>query len=533
MPHRWRSGLPASPRQGGAPFGPSFRSVGFRPLFSRAMIRSCHIDIQGGVIAHVQPAEQARVTIDGAEFPVPRGACILPGLVDTHCHLIGLGMMASRVSLHGAGSPMECAQRVAEHARRLPHGTWIEGFGWNQEEWEGGGWPDRSILDALVPDHPVVLQRVDTHASWINSRAIILAGIMPGNVPGGEIVIDGEGRPTGILVDSATRLVERAMPEPSNRQKRDWIERSIAEAVRLGITEVHDMNVELARVESMVNVSEGGGMLLRCRVFLAGMEGEWTIIPAPTPLGPNLDTVGVKYFADGALGSRGALLLEPYSDAPTHGLCLLSRAELLEKGARAASAGYAVSTHAIGDGANRLVLDAYERLRSDNPDALLRIEHAQVVHQDDLDRFQRLGVLPVVQPIHCVSDAAMAEARLGVERCREAYRWRSLRETGCPLLGGSDFPIESPDPRAGMRAFVERRPPGRPRAWFGHERISRDDAIRAYTEWAPLGVPGTPSRGRLAPGYDADLVVFDGDPFDRGEVAATFVGGMPVFRRDE
>lgn len=490
------------------------------------------IEVTRGVIAVARRSERPRILIDGIAFPLPERARILPGFVDSHCHLIGLGMMAERVPLHGLRSPGECARRVAERARGLERGTWIVGFGWNQELWEGRDWPDRSILDAEVPDHPVILHRVDTHASWVNSLAIHIAGIRPMKVSGGEVVLDGEGIPTGILIDQATALVEQIMPQPTTEEKAAWISAGVRDCVRLGITEVHDMNVEPERLEAMTRVAEGGAMLLRCRIFLSGMNDEWRAVPRPSPLGPNLDTVGVKFFADGALGSRGALLLEPYSDAPTLGISLIERDDLIERGSRVLAAGYGVATHAIGDRANRLVLDACQQLRSRYPEGLLRIEHAQIVHLDDLHRFAELNVIPSVQPVHCLSDATMALGRLGAVRCRSAYRWRSLLETGVVLMGGSDFPIESADPRAGIAAFINRRPAGASEAWYPDETIDPDSAVCAYTEWGQRGVPVPSMRGRIQAGYDADLVVIDGDPLNGGEIVATMVAGVPVYRRD-
>lgn len=497
------------------------------------------VRIVKGVIDSVDRTDRSRLYINGREVTLPPGALILPGFVDTHCHLIGLGLMASRVALRGAGSAHDCARRAAERAR-VPRGAeWVVGFGWNQEEWEQRDMPTAAMLDALVPDMPVVLYRIDSHAAWCNTAALRRAGITQDAVangrvvagPGGSIEVDAEGRPTGVLIDNAMGLVDAAIPPPSVEQQAAWIAASVDACLRLGITEVHDMNVEPERLEAMARAAERGGMRLRCNVFLKGAEDAWRVAGRPARIGPNVDLVGVKYFADGALGSRGALLLEPYEDAPdTRGLALLESEELAARAAVPLERGFAIATHAIGDAANRLALDAYERLRSAYPGALLRVEHAQTVHPDDLPRFARLGVIPAMQAVHCTSDAQMAERRLGRARCARAYPWASMVRAGLPVLGGSDFPIESADPLAGLRAFVYREPVPGAGPWFGAECITAEQALAAYTAWAPLGIPGAPNRGRLAAGCDADIVVLSADPFVDADahVLMTIVAGERV-----
>lgn len=492
------------------------------------------IHISAGRIASAGASEKSRLFIDGRELHLPAGSIMLPGFVDTHCHLIGLGLMASRVGLQGADSAMECARRVAERAAGTPAGEWIVGFGWNQEEWGERNMPDRHVLDALVPDHPVLLVRIDSHASWLNSRALQEAGIGPVQVDGGSVELDASGAPSGILIDNAMKLAESALPAPGVEQQRRWIAQSAHECVRLGITEIHDMNVEPGRIEAMTRAAEGGEMLLRCQTFLAAQQNEWKVAGRPGTVAPNLHFVGVKYFIDGALGSRGAFLLEPYSDASdTCGLLLLEAAELAELATEPLQQGFAVASHAIGDGANRIALDAYQNLRSRFPQGLLRVEHAQMVHPDDLPRFASIGVIPTMQATHCTSDAAMALARLGPERCGYAYGWRAMRELDVPVLGGSDFPIESPDPLTGLRAYHFRESVPGDGPWHGEQAISRADALDAYTAWAPCGIPGRAQRGALREGYDADMVVLDGDPFDVDtQVVMTMVGGEIVYRRD-
>jgi predicted amidohydrolase YtcJ len=253
----------------------------------------------------------------------------------------------------------------------------------------------------------------------------------------------------------------------------------------------------------------------------------------PTRIADDVDLVGLKYFLDGALGSRGAHLLQPYSDAPdTRGIELMTSSDLVEHAHDAMEAGFAVATHAIGDAANRSALDAYHELRKRFPDALLRIEHAQIVDEKDRRRFGELGVVAAMQPTHCTSDATMAIARLGRDRAANAYSWHSLMRNGCTIIGGSDFPVETADPREGLRAFVDRVPVGSGDAWFADERIDRRAALDAYTRNAPRGIPGDAKRGRIERGFDADLVVIDGDPFDpSSSIVATIVNGEVRYER--
>lgn len=481
------------------------------------------IEIEGGRIDRVAESERVRVVVDGAELLLPAGSVVVPGFVDTHCHLMGLGEMSERVQLGGVRTAADCIARVALRALSTPPGEWILGFGWNEIEWLDRARPSLPPLDAAVPDHPVALYRIDTHAVWLNSAALAAARIEPHAIAGGEIAVDDGGRPSGLLIDNAVRLLDDVIPRPDAARMRRWITAAVDRCLALGLTEVHDMNVGL---DAAVAAAESRSLRLRSSVFLEGMENEWRGFGAPRRLAPTLDVVGVKYFTDGALGSRGAWLLEPYADAPTTGLQLIEREELAARAIEAASVGHAIATHAIGDAANRLALDAYASVRRARPDALLRIEHAQIVHPDDVPRFAAIDVVAAVQPTHCTSDAPMALARLGPERCAHAYRWRSLIDAGATIVGGSDFPIESPDPLAGLRAFVRREATAGSGAWYGDEAIDRTSAIDAFTARAHSGRPGAPPRGRLAPGYDADLVVLSGDPLDEMTVVLyTIVAG--------
>ena len=485
-----------------------------------------------GLIDRVESSSFSRLFLNGVEVALPRDACIFPGFVDTHCHLIGPGMMAERVDLRDARSAHECAERIAAEARLRSPGEWILGFGWNQQNWTTRSSFDRHALDVITPENPVALYRIDTHAAFVNTAALNVARLGPESaIEGGEVVLDHEGQTTGLLIDDAVKVLETAMPTPTPEMIARWYKYGVQECLRYGLTEVHDMTVAPEWLQPMSMLADRGDMKIRCRAFLDGKYERWTILPKPTVLGPNLDSVGVKFFSDGALGSRGAYLLEPYSDDPnTVGIATITREELVEGSREPIKTGYGIATHAIGDGANRLVLDAYQQLRADYPNALLRVEHAQIVHPDDVPRFAELNAIPTIQATHCTSDAAMAEERLGSQRCASAYGWKSLLDTGRPLLGGSDFPIESPDPLLGLRAFVHREATSGP--WYPEQRVSRQVALQAYTEWAGLGVPGKNNRGKLVPGYDADITVLSADPIDDSDatVLCTVVNGEIQYR---
>lgn len=485
-----------------------------------------HIEIHDGIITRTLASSRVRVTIDGADLTVPDGCVVVPGFVDTHCHLMGLGQMAERVQLGGLNTIADCLSRVALRALSTPPGEWILGFGWNETEWLDRSQPTSAALDGATLEHPVALYRVDTHAVWLNSVALATAGISARHIDGGEIVVDRSGAPTGLLIDTAVHLIDHVLPKPRAEKMHRWLSVAVDRCLAYGLTEVHDMNVALDALHVIASAADAGELRLRSSVYLEGMNDGWRAFGPPRSLAPMLDVVGVKYFSDGALGSRGAWLLEPYADDATRGIQMIAEDELVARALAAAEVGHAIATHAIGDAAVRMTLDAYARMRSEGSRMLLRVEHAQNVQPVDLPRFAALDVVAAVQPTHCTSDAAMAEARLGALRCRNAYPWRSLLDSGARVIAGSDFPIESPDPLAGLRAFVHREPKPGAGAWHAEQALDVDAALKAFTEWAPAGRPGPVRRGTLQPGNDADVVVLTGDPLDTDNaVLYTIIGG--------
>lgn len=476
------------------------------------------IHIERGRIRAVLPNTEATVIRNETETWTVPGGHVLPGFVDNHAHIVGLGRRLTLLSLHDATSLEDCLDRIRT-ASTL--GGWVQAMGWNQELWGVPTLPTTADLDRVRSDVPVMATRVDGHAMWCNSAALALAGISARE---------------SVLIDDDMTPVWSVVPKPTAEELEVMILAATEECARVGITEVHDMDVDVDWLEPMRLLAESGRLPVRVQSFVRAHNGQWRdwgLLPAG---GEFLRICGVKLYADGALGSRGALLRHPYADAPdTYGLELLSIESIVQECRLALDAGWwSIAIHAIGDAAVRNVLDAYTVVRSwpDGGDVLLRIEHAQHVSPDDVLRMHDLHVFACVQPTHCLSDAPMAERRLGQERLADAYRWQSLISAGVRLGAGSDFPIEPPSPLAGIDAFVRRVPYGSSSTWCGDERISRLDAIRAFTSWAHATADMDHRRGTIAVGMDADLVILDRDILTCSDeelrdtcVLATFTAG--------
>ncbi len=500
------------------------------------------------------------------------GATVLPGFIDAHGHFLSLGLARLTVDLVGAESEGSAAARVADRVRSVERGRWIRGRGWDQNDWPSRSFPSRASLDRVAPDNPVYLARVDGHAAWLNSAAMRLAGITAAtpDPPGGRILRDASGRPTGILVDAALDLALRVLPEPTDDELREALRVATAELVSKGITGIHDMGEDARTISWLRKLIDENQLPLRVYAVIDGPGEAWDQFLASGPLigyGKNHLTVrAIKLYADGALGSRGAALIEPYSDDPGNRGLTMASAEVLDSVARqAVRHGFQVCTHAIGDRANHMMLDIYEDVeRASGPgDRRLRIEHAQILDPEDIPRFQALHVIPSMQPTHCTSDMYWAEARLGPKRIRGAYAWRSLLATGSIIAGGSDFPIERPDPLAGIYAAVTRRDTAghpvdvndvrehfqlaadsRPDSadfadgWYGSQKMTRMEAVRCFTTWAATAAFEEQLKGSLQSGMLADFVVLSDDPFAVAaekipsiRVEQTYCGGALVFDR--
>jgi predicted amidohydrolase YtcJ len=507
------------------------------------------LEYEDGVITAVYAdavsagASTAEERIDGG------GATLLPGLIDAHGHVAGMGEALASVDLTGTTSEAEAARRVAERAASEDSDGWLIGGGWNQVLWDSGEFPTTASLDAVVPDRPVVLRRVDGHAVWVNSLALKYAGIGPetADPQGGLIQRDANGKATGVLVDRAMRYVANVMPADTVEQHRKAIVRAMDHLVSLGLTGVHDAGASDAMMQAYESLLEEDALPMRIYVMLstgdrtndARLEAGPKVYP-----GGRLAARSVKVFADGALGSRGAALIEDYSDEPgSRGLLLQTDAELRSTMQDAAAKGFQVNVHAIGDLANRRVLDEFERINRDPAQRALRhrVEHAQILTLEDLARFAPLDVIASMQPTHATSDKNMAGDRLGEERLAGAYAWQALLDTGARLAGGSDFPVEPPNPFYGLHAAVTRqdREGEPPRGWRPDEALTREQALSLFTEDAAYAGHAEERIGRLAPGYAADYILVSDDYFtvppDRIwqlEVLRTVVGGEVVFEAE-
>ncbi len=507
--------------------------------------------VRGPTIACIGSAADCRRQAGPGVRVVDVGSgAVLPGLADAHGHVLGLGRAAVEVRCDGAPSEEACAARAAERARTLPPGTWIRGRGWDQNRWPGARFPSERTLSALVPDHPVLLARVDGHAVWVNQRALEAAGIgaATADPAGGRILRLPDGRPSGVLVDNAMDLVLSRIPAPARQETERLLAGAMAELVKAGLTSVHDAGVDSQTLEVYRDLAARDRLPLRVYAMIDGQVprdrlAEQMRLWARTPEVGRLTVRAVKFYADGALGSRGAALFEPYSDDPaTSGLLVTAPAELRARVLQAARAGFQPAVHAIGDRAVAEVAAAFAAaaqevdLRALRP----RVEHLQVVRASDLDVLREVGAVASMQPTHAVSDAPWAEQRLGAgsERARGAYAWRAVLSAGLPLAFGSDFPVESCDPRLGLFAAEARRSAGRAAAWMPEQRLSRGQALHAFTTGAAFAAHADGRRGLIREGYDADLTIFDRDLMDgdpeqvlRAEVTHTMVGGRFEYQR--
>lgn len=485
------------------------------------------------------PAQEDIQRVDG------QGRTLLPGLIDAHGHVLSYGLSLLRVDLTGTATEQEAVQRIVEFQRNNGNLEWIQGRGWNQVLWESNEFPTAQSLDEFFGDIPVWLSRVDGHAGWANSAAMSIAGvdILTEDPAGGQIIRDAEGRPTGVFVDNAMDLVTAKIPRLSVEDEKLALSKAMFALAAYGMTSVHDAGVSAQTVQAYKELLQDGPLPIRVNAMLGAGDPQLDTLLAEGHFASpdNTFTINsIKISADGALGSRGAALIEDYSDMPGHrGLLLLQPEQLHAYMRSAMEADFQVNVHAIGDDANRLVLDNFATLipQTGTRDRRHRVEHAQVLQYQDILRFAKLGVIASMQATHATSDKNMAQDRLGEIRILGAYAWRKLLDAGAIIANGSDFPVESPNPFYGLHAAITRQDHQNepPEGWFPEERMTPAEAFASFTIDAAYAGHQESLLGTLEPGKAADFILVEQDIFTnpaseiwKSTVLETWVNGVRV-----
>jgi len=518
-----------------------------RPIVSALAVRG------GRVVFVGSDAEAKALAIPSTRVIDLRGMTVVPGIVDAHAHLLGLGYMLQSANVAGSTSYQEVIDRVRAWAKDVKPGAWIVGRGWDQTRWASREFPTHEALSRAFPSNPVVLERVDGHALLANTKAMELAKITAATAEpsGGRIVKLASGSPSGVFIDNAQSLIRRAIPAATRAGKQNAILAAIDECNRWGLTGIHDPGVDVETIAIYEELAKAGNYNLRNYVMLADPGEPTSAAALNNPYlrrGPqsalydgHLWIRAIKLYADGALGSRGAALLAPYSDDPTNSGLLVSPPGHIRAWAEAGlRRGFQVNVHAIGDRGNRIALDAFDSALKAVPkaDHRFRIEHAQVLSPQDIPRFARLGVIPSMQATHQTSDMRWAEARVGPERIRGAYAWRSLLNTGVVIPNGTDFPVEDVNPLLTFHAAVTRQDPANSPAggWYPEQKMTREEALQSMTIWPAYAGFQESILGSLTPGKYADFVVLDRDIMRvpdaeilAARVISTWIAGKRVY----
>ena len=477
---------------------------------------------------------------EGVQVIDAQGKTVLPGLIDAHGHILGLGQGLFEIDLRGTRSEAEAVKRVKDFIGLNPQADWVVGRGWNQVLWDNQQFPSKSSLDALNIDKPIVLSRIDGHASWVNSAALQVAGIDSATTSpsGGEIVKDAQGQPTGLLIDNAMYIVEKNIPPVDDRLLAKYLDKASEHLLSLGITSAHDAGISAQVVDFFTRSAPD--LDFRIYAMIAATDPQLSQLLQKGHIADDagmLSIRSVKVYGDGALGSRGAALIAPYSDDPDNvGLLVTSEEAMPDLFREVIGAGFQLNYHAIGDRANRLGLETFAQTFKIFPEnnARHRIEHAQVIAPEDLTLFPKYGIIASMQPTHATSDMNMAEDRLGKHRLQGAYAWQTLLEMGADIAFGSDFPVELANPFHGLHAAITRQnAEGKPKGgWLGHEAVTREQAFKGFTLDAAYAAFQEDMIGSLEVGKQADFIVIDRDIFtvDEGlirdtQVLETWVAG--------
>jgi predicted amidohydrolase YtcJ len=493
------------------------------------------IAVGGDMKKHIGPSTRV---IDA------KGAAVIPGLTDAHVHLRGLGDMLETFDLRFVKTREEVAQIVKRAADKLPPGEWVRGRNWDQTNW-GGEFPNADDLSKVVNDRPVYLNRVDGHAGWANRKALEIAGITKAtqDPPGGQIIRDKDGNPTGILIDRAMGLVTRKVPALTYEQVKRRLKLAAEASVRLGLTTVHDAGIGVDERNAYRELIKENALPLRVYAMIGGTGELWQEYAKSGPeIGSHLTVRSVKLYADGALGSRGAALWQPYTDdKSTSGLMVTTKETLEDQIREVAAKGFQVNTHAIGDKANRIVLDAYAMVLKGKNDRRFRVEHAQVISLPDFKLFADNSVIASVQATHATSDMRWAEKRLGPDRVAGAYAWQRFLKMGIPLANGSDFPVEDPNPMYGFYAsFTRQDQTGFPAGgWMPDQKLSREQTLESFTLTPAYAAFEEKIKGSISPGKLADFLILEQDIMKiepkaviTAKIKSTFVGGKEVYSKN-
>ncbi len=515
-----------------------------RPFVSALAVRDGRVQFVGSSREALLLRGPSTRVIDGT------GLTVIPGMVDAHAHLFGLAEFLRSIDLTDTRSFDEIVARVAARVKDTPAGQWVIGRGWDQNKWGDTRFPTHDALSRVSPNTPVVLERVDGHAILANAAAMRAAKVTAAtkDPAGGRIERAANGEPTGVFVDNAMELVNRVVPSMSRAEMRSATLAAVAEANRYGLVGLHDAGEPRGVIDVFEELAQAGTFNLRAYVMVsddsAAIEHYFQRGPQSALYDGHLWIRTIKLYADGALGSRGAALLDPYADdLKNNGLLKTTPEHLRDVSTRALQHGFQVATHAIGDRGNRVALDAYEAALKAVPtaDHRFRIEHVQVLDHADVPRFAQLGVIPSMQSAHQTSDMYWAANRLGYARTFGAYAWRSLLNTGVIIPNGSDFPVERVNPLYSFHAAVSRQdefgwPPG---GWFPEQKMTREEALKSMTIWPAFAGFQENISGSLTPGKYADFVILDRDIMTAPEndilgthVLATYIGGKAVFERN-
>ncbi|WP_303311067.1 amidohydrolase [Hymenobacter sp. BT730] len=499
--------------------------------------------VKDGRFLAVGSADEIRNKYQGAQELDAKGQFVYPGFYDAHCHFYRYALGLRDANLVGTTSWAEVVSKLQQHRQNQPQAAWLTGRGWDQNDWADKQFPTKDTLDALFPDTPVFITRVDGHAALVNQKALDLAGITARTpISGGTITKDASGQLTGLLVDNAVDLISAKIPEPTKAEADKALLLAQQQCVAVGLTSLADAGLEKANIDQMAALQQQGKLKVRLYAMLAPTKQNLDFYLKNGPVFQDRLTVcSFKVYADGALGSRGACLLHPYADRPKEtGFLLSSIGEYRTLAKKLAASKFQMNTHAIGDSSNRLLLDIYGEALKGQKDRRWRIEHAQVVSKADVPKFGQYGIVPSVQPTHATSDMYWAGERLGAERLKTAYAYNDLRKQYGQVALGSDFPVEDINPLFGFHSAVARQDAKNyPAGGFQMENaLSRPDALRGMTTWAAHAAFEEKQKGSIAPGLAADFVVLDTDLLEapkenlRGaKVLRTFIAGEQVFEK--